>query len=350
MVQFLAGRMSIDHFDYVLPPHLIAQHPTTEREASRLMVLNRGEGGVTHHSFRDLPDFLNPGDLLVLNDTRVLPARLLGHRAETGGKWEGLFLKATADGIWEMLAQTGGRPRIGEAITIEPGPFQLIVRGRADPYWLMEPMPRGMPSELLALYGHIPLPPYIRKGREEDADQERYQTVFARHAGSIAAPTAGLHFSPTLFDKLKSRGVEWKYVTLHVGLGTFEPIRTEDPTQHVMHHEWCMVPDGTVEAIRACKSRGNRVIAVGTTATRALESAAQGGLLQPWSGETNLFIYPPYAFRVVDSLITNFHLPRTTLLLLVGGFAGMELLRRAYEIAVKMEYRFYSYGDAMLIV
>jgi S-adenosylmethionine:tRNA ribosyltransferase-isomerase len=342
--------MTIEHFDYDLPPHLIAQHPATERDASRLMVLHRDTGHITHKSFSALPELLNPGDLLVLNDTRVLPARVIGHRESTGGKWEGLFLKVTPEGMWEMLAQTGGRPTIGEAIVIEPGPFKLILRGRAEQYWLMEPQAGGKVGELLAAHGHMPLPPYIRKGRDEDADRERYQTIFAKHDGSVAAPTAGLHFTPALFDRLKARGISWAYVTLHVGLGTFEPIRAEDPTQHVMHQEWGAVPPATAEAIRVCKQAGKRVIAVGTTATRALESAARSGNVESWSGETNLYIYPPYEFRVLDGLITNFHLPRTTLLLLVGAFAGMDLLRRAYESAVKMEYRFYSYGDAMLIL
>ena len=340
--------MLLDPFDYELPPHLIAQYPTATRDDSRLMILNRDSGAITHQHFRDLPDLLDPGDLLVLNDTRVLPARLLGYRERTGGKWEGLFLKQTPDGLWEMLAQTGGKPEIGEAIVIAPGPFKLILRGRQPPYWLMEPQPAGLPGEVLARHGHLPLPPYIRKGHEEAIDRERYQTVFARQDGSIAAPTAGLHFTPALFERLQERDIGWASVTLHVGLGTFEPIRTADATQHIMHHEWGEVPAATVAAIRACKARGKRVIAVGTTASRALESAALAGL-EPWHGETNLYIYPPYSFRVLDGLVTNFHLPRTTLLFLVGAFAGMDLLRRAYETAVALEYRFYSYGDAMLI-
>jgi S-adenosylmethionine:tRNA ribosyltransferase-isomerase len=337
-------------FDYELPPHLIAQQPATPRDAARLMVLRRSTGEMRHRVFRDLPDLLEPGDLLVLNDTRVLPARLIGRREKTGGQWEGLFLRETETGLWEMLAQTKGKPIEGEAFLVEPGPLRLILRGKTEGHWLMEPAPSGPAADLLARHGQMPLPPYIRKGRAVETDRERYQTVYARADGSIAAPTAGLHFTPDLFDRLRERGISWTSVTLHVGLGTFEPIRCTDPARHVMHHEWAEVPAETVQAIQKCKARGGRIIGSGTTATRALESAAREGELRPWRGETNLFIHPPYTFKVVDGLVTNFHLPRTTLLLLVGALAGMEFLRCAYETAVAMEYRFYSYGDAMLII
>jgi S-adenosylmethionine:tRNA ribosyltransferase-isomerase len=337
-------------FDYDLPPHLIAQEPAADRDAARLLVVDRSTGLLRHNHFRDLPDLLDPGDLLVPNDTRVLPARLIGHREKTGGKWEGLFLRETPDGLWELLAQTRGRPAIGEVIAVEPGPLKLTLRGRAGGHWLTEPSPPGRPAELLAVSGRVPLPPYIRKGRAGAGDKERYQTVYARADGSVAAPTAGLHFTPAVFDALAARGIDRAYVTLHVGLGTFEPIKTADPTRHRMHSEWGEVPAATVEAVRACRARGGRVIAVGTTATRALESAACGGELRPWSGETDIFIHPPYKFRVVDGLITNFHLPRTTLLLLVAALAGPELVKAAYAEAVRREYRFYSYGDAMLVV
>ena len=336
-------------FDYELPPHLIAQHPASQRDAARLMVLQRARGEIAHRVFRDLPNLLDPGDLLVLNDTRVLPARLIGHREKTGGKWEGLFLRETPEGLWELLAQTKGKPEMGEAFVVEPGPLGLTLRGRSEGHWLMAPDPPGPVADLLAKHGQIPLPPYIRKGRGDDEDRVRYQTVYARADGSVAAPTAGLHFTPEVFERLRERGIGWTHVTLHVGLGTFEPIRAE-PAKHVMHHEWAEVPETTVEAIRKCKARGNRVVAVGTTATRALESAANQGELRAWQGETNLFIQPPYSFKVIDGMITNFHLPRTTLLLLVGALAGMELLQRAYATAVAMEYRFYSYGDAMLLL
>jgi S-adenosylmethionine:tRNA ribosyltransferase-isomerase len=337
-------------FDYELPPERIAQHPAPERDGARLMVLRRRRNQIAHHVFRDLPELLNPGDLLVLNDTRVLAARLLGFRNKTGGKWEGLFLRETTDGLWEMLCQTKGKPETGETFRIGSGELCLVLRSKANGHWLMEPQPRGSPAEVLAKHGHIPLPPYIRKGKDEAADRDRYQTVFARADGSIAAPTAGLHFTPAVLERLRQRGISWTHVTLHVGIGTFEPIRTDDPSLHIMHHEWAEVPSDAVEAVRQCKERGGRIIAVGTTATRALESAAKDGSLHPWRSETNLFIQSPYEFKVIDGLITNFHLPRTTLLLLVAAFAGKEFLQRAYAEAIANEYRFYSYGDAMLIL
>jgi S-adenosylmethionine:tRNA ribosyltransferase-isomerase len=342
--------MSADPFDYELPPHRIAQEPAADRDASRLLVVDRSAASLNHRHFRDLPELLNAGDLLVLNDTRVLPARLVGRREKTGGKWEGLFLRETPDGLWELLAQTRGRPTTGETIAVEPGPLKLTLRGRAGGHWLAEPSPPGRPSELLAVSGQVPLPPYIRRGRAGAADRERYQTVYARADGSVAAPTAGLHFTPGVFDRLKARGIGWAHVTLHVGLGTFEPMKTSDPTQHRMHSEWGEVLAATVEAIRACKAGGGRVVAVGTTATRALESAARGGALAAWSGETDIFIHPPYRFRVLDGLVTNFHLPRTTLLLLVAAFAGSELTKAAYAEAIREGYQFYSYGDAMLVL
>lgn len=342
--------MTPDLLDYDLPPHLIAQEPAPDRDAARLLVLDRAAGTLAHHYFRDLSELLSPGDLLVLNDTRVLPARLVGRRERTGGKWEGLFLRETPDGLWELIAQTRGRPVEGEVIAIAPAPLRLTLRGRAGGHWLAEPHPPGRAADLLAASGRVPLPPYIRRGISGEADRERYQTVYARADGSVAAPTAGLHFTPALFDRLRACRVERAMVTLHVGLGTFEPIKAGDPSRHRMHAEWGEVPAATVEAVRACKARGGRVVAVGTTATRALESAASGGELVPWRGETDIFIRPPYRFRAVDGLITNFHLPRTTLLLLAAAIAGAELMRAAYAEAVRREYRFYSYGDAMLIL
>ena len=346
-----------EFFDYHLPEYLIAQHPAPRRDESRLLVVRRDSGTLEHRTFRDLPDLLAPGDLLVLNDTKVLPARLVGRREATGGKWEGLFLARTPAGLWEMLAQTRGHPDAGTVFVTETG-LRLTLRGRTDDrHWLMEPAEPGDPPELLARYGQIPLPPYIRKGHAADTDAERYQTVYAERAGSVAAPTAGLHFTPELFDRLVAHGIETARVTLHVGLGTFAPVKVEDPARHVIHREWCAVSPPTVEAIRAAKARGGRVVAVGTTTTRTLESAARQegerpgeSRLQPFSGETGLYIRPPFEFRVIDALVTNFHLPRTTLLLLVGAFAGGELLRAAYAEAIAHEYRFYSYGDAMLVL
>lgn len=337
-------------FDYHLPEHLIAQHPTGERDAARLLVARRATRTVHHHTFRDLPELLSPGDLVVLNDTRVLPARVVGRRESTGGKWEGLFLRTAEGGLWEMLAQTRGYPEVGTTFVTDTG-LRLALRGRtADRHWLMQPEHDGTPPELLARYGHVPLPPYIRKGREGDADRERYQTVYANAVGSVAAPTAGLHFTPAVFERLAARGIGTARVTLHVGLGTFAPVKEADPTKHVIHHEWCEVRHEAVEAVRETKARGGRVVAVGTTTTRTLESAARPAGLRPFCGETGLFIHEPFDFRTVDILVTNFHLPRTTLLLLVGALAGSELLERAYAEAVANEYRFFSYGDAMLVL
>jgi S-adenosylmethionine:tRNA ribosyltransferase-isomerase len=337
------------HFDYHLPEHLIAQHPAERRDESRLLVVRRASATLEHRTFRDLPELLAPGDLLVLNDTKVLPARLVGRREATGGKWEALFL-AERDGLWELLAQTRGYPEAGTAFVTDTG-LRLTLRGRTDErHWLMEPDEKGSPAEVLARFGHVPLPPYIRKGRGADADHERYQTVYAARAGSVAAPTAGLHFTPDLFGRLAARGIATATVTLHVGLGTFAPVKVDDPAKHQIHREWCEVTQPTVDAICAAKAKGGRVVAVGTTTTRTLESAALPGGLKPYYGETSLYIRPPFEFRVIDGLVTNFHLPRTTLLLLVGAFAGPDLLRAAYAEAIAREYRFYSYGDAMLVL
>jgi S-adenosylmethionine:tRNA ribosyltransferase-isomerase len=335
-------------FDYQLPEHLIAQHPALRRDEARLMVLRRSTGAIEHRTFRDLPELLEPGDLVVLNDTKVLPARLIGMREETGGKWEALFL-AERDGLWEMLAHTRGHPGSGTVFVTDSG-LKLTLRGRTgDHHWLMEPADAGSPVELLARHGHIPLPPYIRKGRDEPGDAERYQTVYAKRAGSVAAPTAGLHFTPDLLARVESRGIGIARVTLHVGLGTFAPMKT-DPESHRMHRERCEVTQGTVDAIQASRARGSHVVAVGTTTARTLESAARPDSLRPFRGETDLYSRPPFEFRVVDALVTNFHLPRTTLLLLAAAFAGEKLLERAYQEAIAREYRFFSYGDAMLVL
>jgi S-adenosylmethionine:tRNA ribosyltransferase-isomerase len=348
--------MRSDFFDYDLPPHLIAQHPSAERDQSRLLVVRRADSSLHHHVFHELPDLLNPGDLLILNDTRVLPARLLGRRELTGGKWEGLFLAARADGCWELLCKTRGHLAEGEFVSIEPGPLRLELVGRREGHWLARPTEPGSAVALLSRFGQTPLPPYIRKGRAETADRERYQTVYARAAGSVAAPTAGLHFTSRVLQQLEERGIDRAFVTLHVGLGTFQPIQVEDLSRHHMHREWGDLPATTAAAIATCRARSGRVIAVGTTSVRLLETAALASAkrqppgLQAWSGDTDLFIYPPYNFRVVDALLTNFHLPRSTLLLLVAAFAGVDLTLRAYKTAVEEKYRFFSYGDAMLIV
>jgi S-adenosylmethionine:tRNA ribosyltransferase-isomerase len=352
-------------FDYTLPPELIAQEPCEPRDHARLLVADRRDQSLRHHRFDDLPMLLQSGDLLVLNDTRVVPARLLGKRAATGGKWEGLFLRETANGTWEMLCQTRGTLTEGEIIVIHSSPLrgrgaggegdegeltiQLLARLPAG-RWQAKPLMPRRTVELLERFGQVPLPPYIRKGAARPEDRASYQTIYADQPGAVAAPTAGLHFTERVFDGLKERGISWTTLTLHVGLGTFQPIQAEDYTQHSMHTESGCLSAETAAAICACKSRGGRVVAVGTTSVRVLESVARLGLLQAWTGETNLFIHPPYEFKIVDALITNFHLPRTTLLLLVAAFAGVDLLRHAYQTAMAERYRFYSYGDAMLIV
>jgi S-adenosylmethionine:tRNA ribosyltransferase-isomerase len=361
--------MRSDLLDYDLPPHLIAQQPCAERDQARLLLVRRSAASIAHYHFHELPELLSPGDLVVLNDTRVLPARLLGRRGRTGGRWEGLFLVSHPDGSWELLCQTRGRLIEGETILVEPGPLQLCLVGKtAEGHWLAEPSEPGLPVDLLPVYGQVPLPPYIRRARgdfrarresssaADSLDRERYQTMYARTPGSVAAPTAGLHFTPRVFEGLARRGIDRAFVTLHVGLGTFLPIQATDVTQHHMHREWAELPAAAAKAITACKARGGRVVAVGTTSVRLLETAVLASQererpeLAPWSGETSLFIYPPYQFRVVDALLTNFHLTRSTLLLLVAAFAGVELTRQAYKTAVEQAYRFFSYGDAMLIV
>jgi S-adenosylmethionine:tRNA ribosyltransferase-isomerase len=322
-------------------------------------VLRRGGEVLSHQQFRDLPSLLAPGDLLVLNNTRVLPARVIGRRARTEGKWEGLILGSTSEGTWELFCQTRGRLIVGETLLVDPPdgesvgpPLRLCLVGKTPSgRWLAQPSEPGAPAELLPRYGRVPLPPYIRKGRAGPGDSDRYQTVYANNAGAVAAPTAGLHFTPAVFEALKQRGIYWTFLTLHVGPGTFQPVQVEDVAEHRMEREWGELPTATAEAIKACKARGSRVVAVGTTSVRVLETAARMGLpVTAWSGDTDLTIRPPFDFRVVDALVTNFHLPRSSLLFLVAAFTGMESMRRAYEIAVAQKYRFYSYGDAMLIL
>ncbi|MGL6075905.1 MAG: tRNA preQ1(34) S-adenosylmethionine ribosyltransferase-isomerase QueA [Fimbriiglobus sp.] len=333
-------------FDYDLPEKLIAQEPTARREDSRLLVVRVSSQTLEHRHFRDLPDLLEAGDLIVRNDTKVLPARVIGARVKTGGRWEGLYLGEPTPGTWEMLANTRGFPDLGETFATESRLTLTLVGRTEDRHWLMTPNPPGDPAELLAKHGLMPLPPYIRKGKPSKADLERYQTTYAQTPGSVAAPTAGLHFTPALFETLAARGITAASVTLHVGLGTFAPVKASDPRDHALHAEWCEVTSETIARIHEAK----RVIAVGTTTTRTLESAARNGELQPYRGPSDMYIYPPYDFRVIDGLITNFHLPKTTLLLLVQSLTGSDLLRRAYTEAIAAEYRFFSYGDAMLVL
>ena len=338
-------------YDYDLPPELIAQHPVEPRDASRLMVVDRASETITHRQFRDLPSLLSPGDLLIVNDTRVMPARLHGRRP-TGGQVELLLLRRLEDGCWEAMGRPARRLRPGTVVHLrDQGGHEA-----AEPAEIVARRGEGLlavrlPSEVEARldeFGEMPLPPYIRARLE---DPERYQTVFATEIGSAAAPTAGLHFTPRLLAELEAAGIRRATITLHVGLGTFLPVKVEDARQHRMHQEWYHVPAATLAAIREAREAGRRVVAVGTTACRTLESIAPNldsdGDLSDW---TDLFIVPGYRFQVVDALVTNFHLPRSTLLLLVSAFAGRDLILRAYEEAVRTRYRFYSFGDAMFIL
>ncbi len=296
-----------------------------------------------------------PGDCLVLNDTRVLAARLQGYRTSTGGRWSGLFVASDSAGHWEVLSRTRGRLRVGETVMLQDrhadDAFCLrFVANLGEGLWAVQSDDTGPPVDVLQRVGRVPLPPYIRGGEMDDADIEQYQTVFARRAGAIAAPTAGLHFTEELLAQLRQSGIHLCRVTLHVGIGTFRPIAVERLDEHEMHYEWGEITQSAVERLQACRSAGGRIVAVGTTCVRVLETAAQGGELQAWQGETNLFIRPPFTFRAVDALITNFHLPKSTLLVLVRTFGGDDLLKRAYEEAIAERYRFFSYGDAMLIL
>jgi S-adenosylmethionine:tRNA ribosyltransferase-isomerase len=341
--------------DYTLPAELIAQQPLAKRSDARLMVVRRGSAEISHRHVRDLPEVLRAGDALVTNNTRVVPARVLGYRIATGGRWEGLFLSVTAEGEWRMLCKTRGRLHPPEAVRLlthaAADDIKLwLLDQTSDGIWLARPETDESAFKALERIGRVPLPPYIRKGEMVEADRSNYQTVFAAIPGAVAAPTAGLHFTKELLSRLAAAGISRHEVTLHVGLDTFRPITAETPDQHEMHSEWGQIREETAAALRACRTNGGRVVAVGTTSVRVLETAAQQDELRAWSGETSLFIRPPYKFRAVDILMTNFHLPRTTLLLLVSAFAGPELVRRAYDEAIRERYRFYSYGDAMLIL
>lgn len=345
----------VSHYDYELPPELIAQHPLTQRSDARLLVVNRADQSLEHHHVRDLPDLLRSGDCLVLNDTRVVPARLIGFRTRTGGHWHGLYLQHDSAGHWQILGKTRGRLEIGETVTLmdrnglDGVQLKLLARQEGG-VLVVAPQSSDDVWTILEKHGRTPLPQYIRDGEMDTTDAERYQTVFAENPGSVAAPTAGLHFTPALFKDLAKQGIETAKVTLHVGVGTFRPISVERLEDHLMHREWASIDAATVERLHAVRTRGDRCIAVGTTSMRTLESASLSGVLQPFTGETDLFIRPGFQFHTVDALLTNFHLPKSTLLVLVRTFGGDELMRRAYEVAIAERYRFYSYGDAMLIL
>ena len=345
----------LDQYDYALPRDLIAQHPLAVRSDARLMIVRRADQSIEHSYVRDLPELLTAGDCLVFNDTKVIPARLVGRRDRTGARWSGLFLTADDNGVWQVLSKTRGKLEPGEAIVVVSWDVRQSVTLRLltkldGGVWAVRPEPLGDALEILSRVGRVPLPPYIRDSEMTEADVATYQTVFAAQPGAVAAPTAGLHFTPELLAQLKERGIGREFVTLHVGIGTFRPITADRLAEHVMHSEWCSLSAAAVQQLQDTRQAGHRVIAVGTTVARTLESAAAGGELRSLSGSTDLFIRPPYQFRAVDALLTNFHLPKSTLLILVRTFGGDALIRRAYEQAIAERYRFYSYGDAMLIV
>jgi S-adenosylmethionine:tRNA ribosyltransferase-isomerase len=341
----------LNWFDYKLPPDLIAQQPVEPRDAARLLLVDRSSGALSDRTFRDLPDLLNPGDLIVVNDTRVLPARLFARRL-SGGRVELLLLDRNADGVWRAMGRPARRLRAGERLELLDSQDEVTndgvdVVGRDAEQVLV----RFDDEEAIGRHGHVPLPPYIH---DRVDDPERYQTIYARDPGSAAAPTAGMHFTVDILERCRSRGVQVAPITLHVGLGTFQPIKTVDARDHQMHAEIFSVSAATVEMIRETRVSGGRVLAVGTTSVRTLETIASsvlaGGPARSLAGETRLFITPGTPFQLVDLMLTNFHLPRTTLLLLVASFAGEALMRQAYQHAIAEQYRFYSFGDAMLIV
>ncbi len=342
-------------YDFDLPDELVARRPPEKRDAGRLLVLDRATQRIEHRLVVDLPDLLTAGDTLVLNDTRVVRARLVGSRKATGGRWEGLFLGESA-GLWTVIGQCRGKLQAGESLVVrspraESGELELELVSRGEGgAWRVRPNLDGEAESLLDRFGAMPLPPYLGRDADEQ-DDGRYQTVYANRAGAVAAPTAGLHFTPELLDACDRRGIGRTKVTLHVGLGTFRPVSAERLSDHTMHGEWCELSESSASRLVETREAGGRVVAVGTTCVRTLESAAaRVGFGQAWSGETDLFIRPPYDFRAIDGLLTNFHLPRSTLLVLVSALAGREFVLEAYREAVLERYRFFSYGDAMLVL
>ena len=339
--------MKTKDFWYDLPEELIAQTPLERRDSSRLMLLNKHNGNIDHHIFSQLPELLRAGDCLVMNDSRVIPARLFGKR-DTGGAVEVLLLNDRGNGVWECLTRPGRKTPIGTHLHFGEDELTATVVGlESDGNKLVQFHTDEIFLEVLERLGHVPLPPYIK---EELKDAERYQTVYANEPGSAAAPTAGLHFTKELLEQLASAGIELNRITLHVGLGTFRPVKEEDLTKHEMHAEYCSISAPVADRINAAKREGRRVIAVGTTSCRTLEAVSdEKGYVRPFHGQVNIFIYPGYRFKCIDGLITNFHLPESTLIMLVSALAGREAVLRAYETAVRERYRFFSFGDAMLI-
>ncbi len=335
-------------FSFDLPPDLIAQTPPEQRSASRLLCLDGDSGALADRTFRELPDLVRPGDLLVFNDTRVIPARLFGQKA-TGGKVEVLVERVLDARRVLAHVRASKSPKPGGRLRLEGGIEAQMLARQGELFELALHGADETPAmELLEAHGHMPLPPYIERA-DAGEDRERYQTVFARRRGAVAAPTAGLHFDPAMLEALAAQGVESTFVTLHVGAGTFQPVRVDDIHQHHMHSEYVEVGAATIAAVERTRARGGRVVAVGTTSVRSLESAARGGTLRPFAGDTDIFITPGYEFRVVDALLTNFHLPESTLLMLVSAFAGHAQVMAAYAHAVAERYRFFSYGDAMFL-
>ncbi|MEI2439317.1 tRNA preQ1(34) S-adenosylmethionine ribosyltransferase-isomerase QueA [Priestia megaterium] len=342
--------MKVDLFDFHLPEELIAQTPLEQRDASRLMVLNKETGNVKHHMFHDLLDYVQEGDCLVLNDTRVLPARLFGTKEDTGANIEVLLLKQTQGDTWETLVKPAKRVKEGTVISFGDGRLTAVCKETSDQGGrLLEFNYEGIFYEVLEQLGEMPLPPYIKERLD---DQERYQTVFAREQGSAAAPTAGLHFTEEMLEQLKEKGVHIAFLTLHVGLGTFRPVSVDDLEEHDMHSEFYQVSEGTAALLNSVREKGGRIISVGTTSTRTLETIAteHNGKFVASSGWTNIFIFPGYEFKAIDGMITNFHLPKSTLIMLVSALVGRENVISAYEQAVAEKYRFFSFGDAMLIL
>ncbi len=340
--------MKLSDFTFKLPQELIAQEPLEDRSDSRLMVLNRSDRSIEHKKFTDLLDELHPGDCLVLNNTRVMPARLIGEKPETHGKVEFLLLSRKQQNQWEVMVKPGKKAKVGDIIEFGNGMIKAEVLEIMDGGNRLVALEyEGIFEEVLDQLGQMPLPPYITKQLE---DKERYQTVYSKHTGSAAAPTAGLHFTHDLMKKITEKGVAIAYITLHVGLGTFRPVKVENVLEHDMHSEYYFIEEEEAEKINAAKKKGGRIIAVGTTSSRTLESVAdEDGFIKKSSGWTDIFIYPGYSFKIVDALITNFHLPESTLIMLVSALAGRDFILEAYEAAIESSYRFFSFGDAMLI-
>ncbi len=339
--------MKLQEFDYYLPPELIAQAPAQQRDQSRLLVVNRDSGQLQHSVFAQLGDYLPQDCLLVLNDTRVIPARLIAHKSKSGGRLELLLVHQTETNVWEVLIK--GKAKPGLAFRVQDRLRGEVISERDDGHWLVKFSYQGKWEDVLQAVGHVPLPPYIKGERPNDS--ERYQTIYARCPGAVAAPTAGLHFTPHLLEQLQRSGIELAWLTLNVGPGTFAPVRVEEVEKHHMGAEYYSIPQNTIQQIEQARQAGRKIVAVGSTTTRTLESASdeQGNIRSP-RGWTEIFIYPGYRFHLIDCLLTNFHLPASTPLLMTCAFAGRELIMKGYQEAINKKYRFYSYGDAMLIV